>query len=48
MDVNNNIWDHESEPTVTNNNITIFYDKTIPAGRYIEGNAVKPDIVIPC
>ena len=46
IDVNNNIWDHEPEPTVTDNNITKFYDKTIPEGRYIEGNAVKPDIVI--
>ena len=44
--MNNNIWDHEPEPTVTNNNITIFYDKIIPTGRYIEGNAVKCEIVI--
>ena len=46
IDVNNNIWDYEPEPTVTNNNITIFYNKIIPTGRYIEGNAIKLGIVI--
>ena len=27
-------------------NVTIFYDKIIPTGRYIENGAVKPDIVV--
>ena len=27
---------HEPELTVVNRNIIIFYDKIIPAGRYIE------------
>ena len=40
------IWKHEPAPITTNNDITIFYDKPIQAGRYIEGSAVKPDIVI--
>ena len=25
---------------------TIFYDNIIPTGRYIEGGAIKPDILI--
>ena len=37
---------HEPELTVVNRNIIIFYDKIIPAGRYIEENAVKPKVVI--
>ena len=31
---------------VANTSVTIFYDKIIPAGRYIENGAVKPDVVI--
>ena len=44
IDVNNNIREHEPEPTVANKNIIIFYDKIISTGRYIEGNTVKLDI----
>ena len=44
--VNDNIWEHEPEPTMANDKATIFYDKIIPAGRYIEGSAIKPDIVL--
>ena len=44
--VNDNIWEHEPEPIVANENVTIFYDTIIPVGRYIEGRALKPDIVI--
>ena len=40
------IWEHEPDPVISNGNITIFYDKKIPTGRYIEGGAVKPDILI--
>ena len=32
-------------PTVTED-ISIFYDKAMLPGRYIEGRAIKPDIVI--
>ena len=39
-------WEHEPEPAVANKNITIFYGKIISVGRYVEGNALKPDIVI--
>ena len=34
------------KPVVANNNITIFYKKVIPLGRYIENSAIKPDFVI--
>ena len=46
IEVKDKVWEHEPEPVVANRNITIFYDKIIPAGRYIEGSAIKPDIVI--
>ena len=32
-------------PTITED-ISIFYDKAMLPGRYIEGRAIKPDIVI--
>ena len=42
------VWLHEPQPVTTNptNETTIFYDHVIPAGRYILGSAVRPDIVI--
>ena len=46
IEVKENIWEHEPEPVLSNSKVTIFYDKEIPAGRYIEGGAIKPDIVI--
>ena len=46
IDVEKNIWDHKPDPIVATKNITIFYDKIIPVGRYVEGNAIKPDIVV--
>ena len=46
IDVNDNIWEHEQKPTVASRNVSIFYDKIKPVGKYIEGNAVKLDIVI--
>ena len=30
---------------VANTSVTIFYDKIIPAGRYIENGAMKPDVI---
>ena len=42
----NKIWEHDPKPITANRNVTIFYDKIIPAGRYIENRAIKPDIVI--
>ena len=44
--VKENIWEHEPDAVMANNRVTIFYDKVIPAGRYIESKAVKPDIVV--
>ena len=46
IQVKENIWEHEPEPVVANANVTIYYDKIIPTGRYIEGGAIKPDLVI--
>ena len=40
------VWNHEPEAVTANNDVTIFYDKVIKAGRYIENKAVKPDIVV--
>ena len=40
------VWEHEPEPVVSNGRVTVFYDKVIPTGRFIEGGAIKPDIVI--
>ena len=46
IEVKDNIWEHEPERAVKNDNVTIFYDMNIPAGRFIENSAIKPDIVI--
>ena len=46
IEVENKIWEHDPKPITANRNLTIFYDKIIPAGRYIENRAIKPDIVI--
>ena len=46
IDVHTCSWKHETQPIVATNDTTIFYDKIIPTGRFIEGNAIKPDIVI--
>ena len=46
IDAINNILKHEPETILANRNITIFYNKIIPVGRYIEGNAIKPYLVI--
>ena len=40
------IWEHNPQPVIGNEQITIFYDHIIRPGRYIEGNGIKPDIVI--
>ena len=29
-----------------NEDVTVFYDKIIPTGRFIESGTVKPDIVV--
>ena len=41
-----NILEQKPEPVVANQNTTVFYDKIVPTRRYIEGSAIKPDIVI--
>ena len=40
------IWLHEPETTTAQDDIIIFYDKPLHCGRYIEGGAIKPDIVV--
>ena len=46
IEVKEKVWEHEPDRVTSNGKVTIFYDKEIPAGRYIEGGAIKPDIVI--
>ena len=40
------VWEHEPARTTAHENFVIFYDKPIPLGRYVEGGAIKPDIVL--
>ena len=40
------VWLHEPEPVTAKNGVTVFYDKIIPCGRFIESGAVKPDLVV--
>ncbi len=34
IEAKKNIWEHEPAPVVSNNRVTIFYNKDIPAGRH--------------
>ena len=40
------VWLHEPEPVTANEDVTIYYDKIIPTGRFIGSGVVKPDIVV--
>ena len=40
------VWEHEPQPITATDDVSIFYDKPIVLGRYIEGGAIKPDIVV--
>ena len=40
------VWEHEPEPVTANDAVTIFYDKPMLPGRYCEGGAIKPDLVV--
>ena len=40
------VWEHQPEPVTATENVTIFYDKPIVLGRYVDGGAIKPDIVV--
>ena len=40
------IWEHEPEAITAHEEVVIYYDKIVMPGRYIEGSAIKPDIVI--
>ena len=40
------VWLHKPESITATEEISIFYDKSIVLGRYVEGGAIKPDIVI--
>ena len=40
------IQEHEPAPTTSHEDFIIFYDKPIPVGRYCEGGAIKPDMVV--
>ena len=39
-------WEHKPESITATEDITIFYDKNILPGRFIENKAIKPDIVV--
>ena len=40
------VWEHEPARSTAHEDFVIFYDKPIPLGRYVEGGAIKPDIVL--
>ena len=40
------VWNHTPEPVTATDKTTIFYDKIIQTGRYIENQAIKPHIVV--
>ena len=40
------VWKHQPEPVTANEEVTIYYDKPIPTGRFIENKAIKPDILV--
>ena len=40
------VWNHQPEPVAATESTTIYYDKIIPTGRFIESSAIKPDIVV--
>ena len=40
------VWLHEPKPVTANEQVTVFYDHIIRPGRFIENNAIKPDIVV--
>ena len=40
------VWLHEPQLTTATEEVSIFYDKPIVLGRYVEGGAIKPDIVV--
>ena len=40
------VWDHEPARSTAHKDFIIYYDKPIPLGRYVEGGAIKPDIVL--
>ena len=43
---NKQIWEHEPAPITATEQVSIFYDKPIVLGRYVDGGAIKPDIVV--
>ena len=40
------VWNHEPARSTAHEDFVIFYDKPISLGRYVEGGAIKPDIVL--
>ena len=40
------VWEHEPDRSTAHEDFVIFYDKPIPLGRYVDGGAIKPDIVL--
>ena len=46
LPVESKVWLHEPKPVTANDQVTVFYDHIIRPGRFIENNAIKPDIVV--
>ena len=40
------VWEHQPEPITATEKASIFYDKPIVLGRYADGGAIKPDIIV--
>ena len=40
------VWEHQPEPITATEKVSIFYDKPIVLGRYADGGAIKPDIIV--
>ena len=46
INVTDKSWEHQPEGIAGNNNVLIYYDTNIPTSRFIQGAAIRPDIVI--
>ena len=40
------VWEHEPQSVTATEKVSITYDKPIVLGRYVEGGAIKPDIIV--
>ena len=40
------VWEHEPQQVTATDQVYITYDKPIVLGRYVDGGAIKPDIIV--